>query len=42
LGGVNSVSKNDGIENTDVDCEVQEVSNVNKNITGLQNVQNLT
>ncbi|XP_022165596.1 zinc finger MYM-type protein 1-like [Myzus persicae] len=42
LGGLNSVSKNDGIENTDVNCEVQEVSNVNKNITGLQNVQNLT
>ncbi|KAL4152822.1 hypothetical protein QTP88_000655 [Uroleucon formosanum] len=42
LDGVNSVSKNDGIEKTDMDCEVREASNVNKNITGLQNVQNLT
>ncbi|KAL4108273.1 hypothetical protein QTP88_018504 [Uroleucon formosanum] len=39
---INSVSKNDGIENTDMNCEVREASNVNKNITGLQNVQNLT
>lgn len=42
LGGVNSVSKNDGIENIDMDCEVREESNVNENITGLQIVHNLT
>jgi len=35
LDEVNSVNKSDGIENTDVDCEVQEVSNLNTNITGL-------
>ncbi|KAL4131621.1 hypothetical protein QTP88_008910 [Uroleucon formosanum] len=34
LDGVNLVSKNDGIENTDMDCEVREESNVNENITG--------
>lgn len=42
LDGVNLVNKNDGIEITDMDCEVREVSNVNENITGLENVQNLT
>jgi hypothetical protein len=39
---VNSVNKNDGIENTDMDCEIREVSNGNGYITGLENVQNLT
>ncbi|XP_060846551.1 uncharacterized protein LOC132926228 [Rhopalosiphum padi] len=39
---VNSVNKNDGIENTDMDCEIREVSNGNGNITGLKNIQNLT
>lgn len=42
LDGVNLINKNYEIDNTDMFCEVREVSNVNENITGLENVQNLT
>lgn len=42
LDGVNLVNKNDEIDNTDMDCEIREVSYVNENITEFENVQNLT
>ncbi|KAF0705338.1 zinc finger MYM-type protein 1-like [Aphis craccivora] len=38
----NLVNKNDGIKNTNMDCEIREVTNINENITGLENVKNLT
>jgi len=36
------VNKNDGIKNTNMVCKVREVTNINENITVLENVKNLT